>query len=159
VRSNPKVLKDWEQKGIATENLHNLKVTADHEVSLMMCLDSMRTPIQFFSKMGWRFLKAPPASVFITGDSPVSYRSPSHANSIFPAGLATQDIEVIFPFSKSICALGTWQKSDDLYMEVDSSVVLKVNCRVARVAKQHMYGPRNVPRDFCISEKLETQSE
>jgi hypothetical protein len=153
MKGNPKVLKEWQEKGIPIESLQNVQVEAEHSHALALCLDSMETPRQIFSKLGWLFLKAPADHFFITCDRPVSYYSPTAAKSIYPPGLAMRDIEVTFPLSKSVCAMGAWGAFKELYKEVSPEVVQGVNCRVANTGREFLYGSRNVLSDFCLRTK------
>lgn len=141
-------IKGCEARGVPREMLGQFKARADRGFSLSVCLESMQTPMRLFSEMGWVFLKAPPNENFITGDNPVSYCAPGRPKSIYPPGLADQDIEIAFPISRGTCAVGAWKTASLLYDSATTETVRIVNVRTAMAARRYLYGPKNDPNFF-----------
>ncbi len=59
-----------------------------------------------FALMAWQFLKAPAGMFFITGDHPVVHCNPSIKHALFEIPLEDVAIEVTFPLSRTMCAIG-----------------------------------------------------
>jgi Protein of unknown function (DUF4238) len=149
VKTNPKFRTKPEQLGVSAAALDNIEVTADRDVPLLLSLGSMETPIRLFSRMNWQFLLATAPDYFITGDVPVFHCAPAREKSVFPPGLADQDIKVTFPQSRTICAFGKWQLTEGLYRQVNARSVEVINARTAAVAKRYLYGPRKDSKFFA----------
>jgi len=133
-----------EELGIPREKLLGMKATARRDFALLMSLRAMRTPIEAFSEMGWKFLVAPPDHYFITGDNPVFYLAPGQPQrGFYRAGLAHQDIEVTFPLSRKVCALGAWKTADAVYENANPRLVNIANIRTAMAAHRYLYAPEN----------------
>jgi hypothetical protein len=145
---SPQVLKQLEDGGFPVK-VTEKGWTADRGHTVIMSLDQMDGLTDMLSKMNWQFLKAPNDCHFITGDNPVSYLVPGRKRGPFPVALADEMVEVTFPLSKSICALGVWRSVETLYKVVEPKIVQVVNGRVAMSSNRYLYGPRNNPMDFC----------
>jgi len=141
-------VKGCEARGVPREMLGQFEVRADRGFSLSMCLESMQTPMRLFSQMGWIFLKAPANENFITGDNPVSHCAPGRPKSIYPPGLADQDIEIALPLSRTACAVGAWKTASQLYEQATAKTVEIVNVRTAMAARRYLYGPKHDPKFF-----------
>jgi len=148
MKTKPKFRTSAEQLGVPAAALDNIEVTADRDVPLLLSLGSMETPIRLFSQMNWQFLLATAPDYFITGDVPVFHCAPAREKSIFPPGLADQDIEVTLPLSRTICAFGKWQPTEGLYRQVNARSVEVINARTAAAAKRYLYGPRKDSKSF-----------
>jgi hypothetical protein len=53
----------------------------------------------------------------------------------------THDLEVTFPLSRNICALGTWYLSAVLHANVESEIVDLVNERTIGATLRFVYSP------------------
>jgi len=142
MKTQPEFVKRSQELGVPPEVLENTKARADRDSSLLMCLSAMETPIKLFSRMNWQFLDASAGNHFITGDNPVFYCAPDRKPSLFPPGLADQDIEVTFPLSGKTCAVAAWRPSKVIYGEVDGKTVQLVNARTKAGAARFLYGPQ-----------------
>lgn len=149
-KHSPDFIKRAGELGVSRESLANYRATADRDFSLLLCLQAMDTPIRLFSEMSWQFLHAPAPAYFITGDNPVFHCAPARdQRTIYPPGLADKDIEVTFPLSRAVCAIGTWHASENLYRPIDAKTVEVINSRTAGAAKRYLYGPRRDAKVFA----------
>src|SRR5258708_35557977 len=128
--------------------LSQFEVRADRGFTLEMCLQAMQTPTHLFSQMGWVFLKAPPNEHFITGDNPVSHCAPGRPKSIFPVGLADKDVEITFPLSRTVCAVGAYRTASKPYDKATAKTVEIANVRTAMAAHRYLYAAKNDPKFF-----------
>jgi Protein of unknown function (DUF4238) len=153
LKHSPRFVKHVEDLGVPPEVLARVEVEADRDVSLLMCLQAMDTPIQIFSKMTWQFIRAPGKNYFIAGDNPVVHCVPDRDPvSIFPPGLADKDVEVTIALSKTICAVGAFRPSKMLYRVVDDATVDLVNSRTAAFARRYLYSATKNPKAFHPSQ-------
>jgi len=142
IKTQPDFIKRSQELGVPPEQLVNIEATADRDVSLLMCLQAMATPIDLFSKMSWQFAQASTPSFFITGDNPVFHCVPDRGPAgIFPPGLADKDIEITFPLSRTVCAVGAWRTSAVLYRCVEGEIVERINSRTIAASSRFLYGP------------------
>ena len=142
IKTTPEFMKRSEELGVPPDRLPHIKVTADRDFSLLMCLRAMETPIQLFSKMGWQFAQTSAPLHFITGDNPVFHCVPDRdPSSILPSGLADKDIEITFPLSRTTCAVGAWRRPAMLYRKVDAEIVERINARTVAASARYLYGP------------------
>lgn len=148
LQQSPQFVKACKEQGVPAEILPYFKAQANRDYSLSLCLDSMDLPVELFSQMGWAFLKAPANETFLTGDNPVTYRIPGRAKSFYGVGLGDQDVEVTFPLSRNLCAVGAWKEPAKAYVEVTAKEVRIANACTARAAKRYLYCARNDPRFF-----------
>ena len=138
-----------EELGVPRERLPSVKATAHRDFALLTSLQAMETPIRLFCEMGWKFLVAPPGEYFLTGDNPVFHLAPgTPLKGFYRAGLAHEDIEVTFPLSRSICALGAWKTPETLYEKTNPKSVNIVNLRTAMAAHRYIYAPQHDPKFF-----------
>lgn len=143
IKTQPDFIKRSQELGVPPEILANCEASADRDLSLLMCLQSMNTPIQIFSQMAWQFVQTSGTKYFITGDRPVFHCVPDQKPaSIFPPGLADKDIEVTFPLSKTICAVGAWRPrpSKVLYRLIEDETIQIINARTTAAASRYLYG-------------------
>jgi hypothetical protein len=139
----PTFIADCVSRGVAKEDLDKFDVKAARGFALTMSLRGARTPHALFSQMTWCFFIAPEKRFFVTGDCPVRGVVPNW-NSPFPPGLADREIEMTFPLSRSLCAVGVWSEKSTTsteYRPVDEKIVGAINGRTIMGAQRFVYAP------------------
>jgi Protein of unknown function (DUF4238) len=137
------------EKGVPLEVIEAARVSsATRDAALTFSLAAFDVPAKIFARMYWLFLHSAPTELFATSDNPVFYCDPQHRPSGFlnGVGLANATIEVTFPLSRNICALGTWHPSSVLHSNVQSEIVDLVNERTIGAALRFVYSPRKSDR-------------
>jgi hypothetical protein len=134
--------------GVPIEALEAASVkTATRSAALTMSLATVLGPAEMFCQMQWRFLHSPVDMPFVTSDNPVFYCDPEHKPGFFQGvGLANKTIEVTFPLTRTICALGTWQESKQVHQDVGIEVVDLINPRTVGASLRFAYGSEKSDR-------------
>ena len=128
------------KKRVPLEVLESARVSsATRDAALTCSLAAFDVPTKIFTRMNWLFLHSVPDSPFVTGDNPVFYCHPGHRSDGFLSGVANNTVEVMFPLSRNICALGTWFASASLHAKAESQVVDLVNERPVGAALRSVY--------------------
>lgn len=141
----PEFVDKCRSRGVPLEALKSATVTATKDFALTTALRGVGTPLALFQQMSWCFYVAPLKSFYVTGDNPVFYCVPNRRG-LYPPGLADKEIEVTFPLTKSICAVGQWAdpfNCEGEYIPVNEQVVAEINLRTVRAARRFVYGPEN----------------
>jgi hypothetical protein len=137
------------KRGLPLEVLESAHVSsATRDAALTFSLASFHIPGKIFTRMSWQFLHSAPGSLFATGDNPVFYCDPEHQPSglLTGVGLADRTIEVTFPLSRNVCALGTWYETVRLHVDVEPKTVDLVNARTVGAALRFVYSSKNSRR-------------
>jgi hypothetical protein len=137
------------KRGVPLEAIESAQVSsATRDAALTFSLASFHIPAKIFTRMSWQFLHSTTNSPFATGDNPVFYCDPEHRSSglLTGVGLANPTIEVTFPLSRKICALGTWHENALVHMDVDQKIVDLVNERTVGAALRFVYSSEKSQR-------------
>lgn len=148
----PEFIEKCVNDGVPIEAIKSSSVTATRGYALTTSLEAVSTPLHAFSNMSWCFYEAPPKMFFVTGDNPVFYCVPNRTG-LYPPALYDRDVEVTFPLSKSICAVGTWGDEFNCkgqYIPVKEEVVHEINRRTIRAARHFVYGPENTEKILAM---------
>jgi hypothetical protein len=118
------------------EGLKNFE--SEHSVSI---IDSIIENNPLIASMKWAYLVAPEGKSFISSDNPVSMSSPEREAKYGPkaigaqAGLAHNDVELIFPITSRIALLAGYKlESDQVYLDIDEEWVDQINYRTLQHA-------------------------
>jgi hypothetical protein len=143
VRNEPAFIAKVESIGLGRSVSNHAIVRADDSYALLSAIRGLIIPADPFARMSWYFLKAPPGNYFITGDSPVVHLNPNITHAPFEVDLQDPDIEVTFPFSRTLCALGKWETQQERYRMANEETVRIVNYRTWQAAVRYAYSPAN----------------
>lgn len=94
-----------------------------------------------FYKMTWSFFKATDRFKFLTSDNPLSYDDPTHdPKSPRGVGLASKNVEVIFPVSREVAFVGTWRKDlREGFTQANHQFVKEFNRQIVITASRHIF--------------------
>ena len=108
------------------------------------------TYVNYFEKMRWRLLEAPPNTAFITSDNPVIVKDDKRRR-LGPVNFSlTEEAEFRFPISRKFLLAGDYQDEPDDKLAVSPDSVSDLN--TAQVARAY----REVYASYC-SEDLQRQ--
>ncbi|WP_059406704.1 DUF4238 domain-containing protein [Pseudomonas sp. RIT-PI-q] len=104
------------------------------------------TVLPLLAKRNWMLYRVDPANGhFITSDHPVSltWRNPSEVPAMYrySPGFAMRDTEVLFPLTKSLILVGTFD-GDSEYQIASPFLVAGCNSRVAHYCSRQIYSPK-----------------
>ena len=97
--------------------------------------------------MHWEFLHSAADAPFVTGDNPVFNCDPEHKPGFLQGvGLANRTIEVTFPLSRTVCALGMWRGDEILHKDVGANEVDVLNPRTVGASLRFVYSSEKSDR-------------
>lgn len=146
VRNDPEFIARAESAGVRRDALAHARVEADRNYVLTKAIRELHIPAIPFASMSWQFLKAPTDVHFLTGDHPVVHCNPNIEHAMFEIPLDDPAIEVTFPLSRTLCALGKWTEQQGWYRPVNSETVRSVNRRHLKASVRYIYSPTNDPQ-------------
>jgi Protein of unknown function (DUF4238) len=120
-------------------------ITPNRDISLLKLLDRSDKFARCLARMNWEFLCAPPDRYFFTSDDPVCCWALRENGRPFGAiGPVDADVEITFPLSRRICALGSWKEPSfplQNYRLLSVSDVDVINSRTVHNGWHFIYGP------------------
>ena len=141
-KHSPEFAKMCADSGMDVEKAKVLNISASHELSLLLSLESSRTASKLFAQMKWSFLVSD-AAFFCTSDNPIYHdAAPSADTRQLPVGLGDKDVEVFFPLTRHICAYGRWSsEKHSLYVPISRIDVGRINHNTFLKAHRFIYSP------------------
>jgi hypothetical protein len=123
----------------------DIELEADRGHVLLVNLKSIRVLSHLFARMKWAFLCAPHDRYFFTSDDPVCcYVRPGERGPFNSVGPAHQRVEITFPLSRRICAVGCWKSCPPLlYNPLTTDKMDVINFRTVQNSFRFVYGPTN----------------
>jgi hypothetical protein len=149
MQTTPDFEKSMVEKGQDPEAIRklNLQVKAERDSILLTMLSVFQDGElpRLLSEMEWTFLQAPPSSYFFTSDNPVCCWPPPGAKGIYRhVGPSSPDVEITFPLSRRVCALGIWKpRFPNEFFQINQRQVEAINYRTIVSGWHFLYGPSN----------------
>jgi hypothetical protein len=112
------------------------KKTVKPEITLKFLDLPREEPASIFNNMKWKFIVATDNWKFVTSDNPL--------HNYLDIGLLNKNVEVIFPVSKDLVFLGTWQDNKEgRYFQADNNTVKEFNRATVKSALKYVYSSNN----------------
>jgi hypothetical protein len=110
-------------------------------VSLYTGIPSILTFGEILFNMKWNFYVATEELHFLTCDNPVSVFDPTHdPKGRSGVGFLNKNVEITFPISKDLCAVGGWKLLKDfVYVQAKNQLIKQINYRTISSAHRFVY--------------------
>ncbi len=107
----------------------------------------------------WTFLRAPAGSYFFTNDDPLCCWPPPGTSILYRGiGPADKDVEITFPLSRRICAVGVWKPfCPKEYLPITAKQVSAINYRTVANSWHFVYGPTRNEEILKLVEEFVTR--
>jgi hypothetical protein len=135
------------EKGVnsAEAKKHDFDEKARREFTLlsMMSAFSEGDMPNLLRKMEWTFFRAPAGTYFFTSDDPICCWPPPGTSSLYRGvGPSDKGVEITFPLSRRICAVGVWKPfCPKEYLPITTKQVDAINYRTVANSWHFVYGP------------------
>jgi hypothetical protein len=119
----------------------NYSISFGNEASLQPVVATMESTAHMIADMRWSYIIAPENSDgFITSDNPVTWIVPG-AQQFYGGGLLARGAELVWPVTRRIAIVGTWNDGDDEKREVDHESVNSINLRTLSRVQRYVFAP------------------
>jgi hypothetical protein len=144
---DPELKRSFPEENISSEEIRKYilegeySIKANPIVSLYTGIPSILTFGEIFFNMKWNFYVATEELHFLTCDNPVFMFDPTHD----PKGKSgvrflSKNVEITFPISKDLCAVGAWQLIKDfVYVQAKNQLIKQINYRTISSANRFVY--------------------
>jgi Protein of unknown function (DUF4238) len=124
---------------------HGFDIQARKEFTLLSMLTAFSEGDMpnLLRKIEWTFLRAPAGNYFFTSDDPFCCWPPPGTSTLYRGiGPSDKDVEITFPLSRRICAVGVWKPfCPKEYLPITAKQVDAINHRTVPNSWHFVYGP------------------
>jgi hypothetical protein len=139
--------KEFPRENISSEQIRQNILSGQYQIksnpliSLLTGLESVNKFGEIFFNMKWSFLLSTQDWKFLSCDNPVSVFDSTHdTKSGFGIGFMNKNVEITFPISKDMCAIGGWKfKDDSIYVQAKNPQIKAINYRTISSAQRIVY--------------------
>lgn len=122
------------------KSFNGMKIKPPDGSFQVLLFDAAKKMNRSFYSMKWHFLRPQDGLYFITSDAPVVFFDPANRNSSWIPGHDLKRIQIIFPVTRNLCLIATWD-GEEGYSTADRESIIQINRRIAESAEKYLFSP------------------